>query len=120
MLGGKSIFWARMSFRLSDYEFKAKDHDGFGDNWPISHADLAPFYDRVEPIFRVQVARKVWRSFPTAICRRQIAGQRWRRSGSRKREAARDHVTKIRRVLGDGSSPARSICFSRMPWRRAT
>jgi choline dehydrogenase-like flavoprotein len=57
MLGGKSNFWARMSFRLSDYEFKGKDHDGFGENWPISHADLAPFYSRVEPIFRV-VGRK--------------------------------------------------------------
>src|SRR5262249_15388905 len=32
MVGGKSLFWARMSYRLSDYEFKAKDHDGFGDN----------------------------------------------------------------------------------------
>ena len=53
MLGGKSNFWARMSFRLSDYEFKGKDHDGFGENWPISHADLAPYYSQVEPIFRV-------------------------------------------------------------------
>ena len=57
MLGGKSNFWARMSFRLSDYEFKAKDHDGYGDNWPVSYADLAPYYDQVEPIFRV-VGRK--------------------------------------------------------------
>jgi choline dehydrogenase-like flavoprotein len=53
MVGGKSLFWARMSFRLSDYEFKAKDHDGFGENWPISYADLAPYYDRIDPIFRV-------------------------------------------------------------------
>ena len=53
-VGGKTLFWSRMSFRLSDYEFKAKDHDGFGDNWPISLADLAPYYDRVEPIFRVR------------------------------------------------------------------
>ncbi len=53
LVGGKTLFWARMSFRLSDYEFKAKDHDGFGDNWPISYADLAPYYDQVEPIFRV-------------------------------------------------------------------
>src|SRR5690606_34646437 len=34
--------------------FGAKDHDGFGENWPIRHADLAPFYSRVEPIFRVR------------------------------------------------------------------
>jgi choline dehydrogenase-like flavoprotein len=54
LFGGRSLFWGRKSFRLSDYEFKAKDHDGFGDNWPISLADLAPYYSRVESIFRVQ------------------------------------------------------------------
>lgn len=53
LFGGRSLFWARMSFRLSDYEFKARDHDGFGDNWPISLADLAPYYSRTEAIFRV-------------------------------------------------------------------
>ena len=53
LFGGRSLFWARQSFRLSDYEFKAKDHDGFGDNWPINLADLAPYYSRVEGIFRV-------------------------------------------------------------------
>ena len=53
LFGGRSLFWARQSFRLSDYEFKAKDHDGFGDNWPIGLADLAPYYSRVEEIFRV-------------------------------------------------------------------
>jgi choline dehydrogenase-like flavoprotein len=54
LFGGRSLFWARQSFRLSDYEFKGKDHDGFGDNWPISLADLAPYYSRVEAIFRVR------------------------------------------------------------------
>ncbi len=53
LFGGRSLFWARQSFRLSDYEFKARDHDGFGENWPISLADLAPYYSRVEEIFRV-------------------------------------------------------------------
>ncbi len=53
-VGGKSLFWARMSFRLSDYEFRAKDHDGFGENWPIRHADLDKYYSRAEGIFRVR------------------------------------------------------------------
>jgi choline dehydrogenase-like flavoprotein len=53
LLGGRSIFWSRQSFRLSDFEFKAKDHDGFGENWPISLADLAPYYERVEAMYRV-------------------------------------------------------------------
>jgi choline dehydrogenase-like flavoprotein len=54
LFGGRSLFWARQSFRLSDYELKGKDHDGFGDNWPISLADLDPYYSRVEKIFRVR------------------------------------------------------------------
>ncbi|RRA48472.1 GMC oxidoreductase [Acidipila sp. EB88] len=54
LFGGRSLFWSRQSFRLSDYEFKAKSHDGFGEDWPISLADLAPYYARVEEIFRVQ------------------------------------------------------------------
>jgi choline dehydrogenase-like flavoprotein len=53
LFGGRSLFWSRQSFRLSDYEFKAKSHDGFGEDWPISLADLAPYYSRVEEIFQV-------------------------------------------------------------------
>src|SRR3984957_10200269 len=54
LFGGRSLFWSRQSFRLSDYEFKGKSHDGFGDDWPISLADLDPYYSRVESIFRVR------------------------------------------------------------------
>ena len=36
LIGGKTLRWGRASWRMSDYEFKCKDHDGFGDNWPIS------------------------------------------------------------------------------------
>ena len=53
LVGGKTLVWGRASWRMSDFEFKCKDHDGFGENWPLSYADLAPYYDKVEPIFRV-------------------------------------------------------------------
>ena len=53
LFGGRSLFWSRQSFRLSDYEFKARSRDGFGEDWPVSHADLAPYYSRVEDIFQV-------------------------------------------------------------------
>jgi choline dehydrogenase-like flavoprotein len=53
LFGGRSLFWSRQSFRLSDYEFKAHSRDGFGEDWPISHSDLAPYYARVEGIFQV-------------------------------------------------------------------
>jgi choline dehydrogenase-like flavoprotein len=53
LFGGRSLFWSRQSFRLSDYEFKAKSHDGFGEDWPISSVDISPYYSRVEEIFQV-------------------------------------------------------------------
>jgi choline dehydrogenase-like flavoprotein len=53
MVGGKTMRWGRASWRLSDLEFGCKDHDGEGENWPVRLADLAPYYDRVEPMFRV-------------------------------------------------------------------
>jgi len=54
LFGGRSLFWSRQSFRLSDYEFKGKSHDGYGDDWPIGLQDVAPYYSRVEEIFRVR------------------------------------------------------------------
>lgn len=47
-LGGKTNIWGRLALRLSDYDFKAKSHDGYGDDWPISYADIEPYYDRVD------------------------------------------------------------------------
>jgi choline dehydrogenase-like flavoprotein len=48
IVGGRTLHWGRASHRLSDLDFKAASRDGYGDDWPISHADLAPYYDRVE------------------------------------------------------------------------
>jgi choline dehydrogenase-like flavoprotein len=48
VVGGKTNIWGRLALRLSDYDFKAKDHDGYGENWPISYADIEPYYDRVD------------------------------------------------------------------------
>ncbi len=47
-LGGRLHVWARGALRMSDREFKAASHDGYGEDWPISYKDLAPYYDRVE------------------------------------------------------------------------
>ncbi len=47
-LGGKTNIWGRLALRLSDHDFKAKSHDGYGEDWPISYADVAPYYDKVD------------------------------------------------------------------------
>ena len=48
VLGGRSLVWGRQSYRLSDNDFKAASRDGYGDDWPIGYAELAPYYDIVE------------------------------------------------------------------------
>lgn len=47
-VGGRLHTWARLAVRLSDLEFKAASRDGAGVDWPLSYADLAPYYDTVE------------------------------------------------------------------------
>jgi choline dehydrogenase-like flavoprotein len=46
--GGRTVVWGRQSYRMGDLDFKAASHDGFGEDWPLSYADLAPYYDLVE------------------------------------------------------------------------
>ncbi|MBX9706039.1 MAG: GMC family oxidoreductase, partial [Gammaproteobacteria bacterium] len=47
-LGGKSLLWARQSYRLSDLDFNANALDGHGVDWPIRYKDLADWYSHVE------------------------------------------------------------------------
>jgi choline dehydrogenase-like flavoprotein len=53
LVGGRLHTWGRTSVRLCERDFKAASHDGIGEDWPISYADLAPYYDRVERFLRV-------------------------------------------------------------------
>ncbi len=48
VIGGRSLHWSRASHRLSDFDFKAASRDGYGEDWPVDYAGLAPYYDRVE------------------------------------------------------------------------
>jgi len=47
-VGGRSIMWARQSYRLSDLDFEANLKDGNGVDWPLRYAELAPWYNHVE------------------------------------------------------------------------
>jgi choline dehydrogenase-like flavoprotein len=52
-LGGRLHTYGRVLLRWSDYDFKAASRDGYGQDWPISYADLAPYYDHVEAFLGV-------------------------------------------------------------------
>ncbi|MDZ4800262.1 MAG: GMC family oxidoreductase [Bryobacteraceae bacterium] len=48
VLGGRSLSWGRQSYRMGDIDFKAASRDGWGEDWPITHAEMKPYYERVE------------------------------------------------------------------------
>lgn len=47
-LGGRSLTWARQSYRLSPLDFSAASHDGYGENWPMTYEEMVPYYETVE------------------------------------------------------------------------
>jgi choline dehydrogenase-like flavoprotein len=47
-VGGKSLIWGRACPRWSNFEFTAPARYGYGIEWPISYADIAPWYSYVE------------------------------------------------------------------------
>jgi choline dehydrogenase-like flavoprotein len=58
VLGGRSLLWARMSFRWSDLDFEANAKDGYGVDWPIRYKDIAPWYDYVERFAGISGSRE--------------------------------------------------------------
>ena len=53
MLGGRTNHWGRISLRFGPTDFKHKDVDGYGDNWPIGYEDVKPYYDKVDKLIGV-------------------------------------------------------------------
>ncbi|HEY3784330.1 MAG TPA: GMC family oxidoreductase [Steroidobacteraceae bacterium] len=53
MLGGRTNHWGRISLRNGPYDFKPRSRDGLGFDWPISHDDVTPYYDKVELLIGV-------------------------------------------------------------------
>jgi len=53
MLGGRTNHWGRVSLRFGPKDFKRKDQDGLGENWPIGYEDVKPYYDKVDKLIGV-------------------------------------------------------------------
>ena len=53
-VGGRTLVWGRESGRFGPLDFKPKSlQDGFGEDWPITYEDLAPYYDKIETLIGV-------------------------------------------------------------------
>ena len=53
MLGGRTNHWGRISLRFGPKDFKSKDYDGLGENWPITYDDIKPYYDNLDKLIGV-------------------------------------------------------------------
>lgn len=53
-VGGKSLLWAGHCYRMGDLEFKAAETDGIGISWPLTYAELKPYYDKAEHVLQVR------------------------------------------------------------------
>lgn len=53
MLGGRTNHWGRISLRFGPLDFRRRDIDGLGDNWPIGYEDVKPYYDKVDKLIGV-------------------------------------------------------------------
>jgi choline dehydrogenase-like flavoprotein len=67
-VGGRTNTWGRVSLRMSEADFKPKTmQDGYGEDWPISYKDLAPYYDRAETLMGVYGSREGLDVLPDGI-----------------------------------------------------
>src|SRR3954467_12625584 len=57
-VGGNTKFYGAILYRFRERDFGALQHvDGVSPAWPISYADLAPYYDRAEQLYQVHGTR---------------------------------------------------------------
>ncbi len=52
-VGGRSLTWGGITLRLSDNDLKPSREDGYGQDWPIDYAEIAPHYSEIEKLFQV-------------------------------------------------------------------
>jgi choline dehydrogenase-like flavoprotein len=69
LLGGRTNIWGRLALRLSDYDL-AKSRDGYGEDWPISYKDIAPYYDRVDQYLGISGVKENLPHLPDSLFQR--------------------------------------------------
>jgi len=67
MLGGRTNHWGRISLRFGPDDFQRRNIDGLGENWPITYADVAPYYDRVDRLVGVFGSKEGLHNHPDSI-----------------------------------------------------
>jgi choline dehydrogenase-like flavoprotein len=66
-LGGRSLTWARQSYRMGDVDFESNLRDGTGIDWPIRYRDLEPWYTHVERFIGVSGQAEGFGAAPDSV-----------------------------------------------------
>ncbi|HVF28609.1 MAG TPA: GMC family oxidoreductase [Pyrinomonadaceae bacterium] len=117
-VGGRTIPWGRLAWRLSDYDFKAATHDGYGDDWPISYADLAPYYDRVEEFIGISGSYENLPQLPDGkflppmrmTCGEHVLKDAVERMGDPSRRVIIGRTTILTKTIHKGTADERAAC----------
>jgi choline dehydrogenase-like flavoprotein len=64
ILGGRTNHYGRITLRFADYDFKPREFDGLGFDWPITYDEMAPYYDKAEEFIGVTGTAEGMRSAP--------------------------------------------------------
>ena len=72
-VGGRSLMWARQTYRHSPIDFEANGREGVGADWPIRYEDMAPGTTTWSVTSASAASARAWRSCPTAY-----SSRRWR------------------------------------------
>lgn len=63
-VGGGTTHFTGVFLRFHESDFRTKSLDGVGEDWPITYADLAPYYDKIEREIAVSGPKEFpWGSF---------------------------------------------------------
>jgi choline dehydrogenase-like flavoprotein len=64
ILGGRTNHYGRITLRFADYDFKPREFDGLGFDWPMTYEEMAPYYDKAEEFIGVTGSLEGLRSAP--------------------------------------------------------
>ena len=67
IVGGRSVLWARQSYRWSPMDFEANARDGVGVDWPIRYEELVPWYEHIERFIGVSGTEEGLPQLPDSI-----------------------------------------------------
>ena len=70
VLGGKTNFWGRGALRYGPQQFGAASRDGFDVDWPITYAEVAPYYDKVDVLLGCSGSREGMEQVPDGVFQR--------------------------------------------------